>query len=1046
MNSSGIKRGLASSAIAALAVAGLPLLASSANAVALSNGIAAGQVKLVGPIANGSTISAKADGTDSTVRLTAVAASDVTAVSFQYSLDGTNWTTIGTATADDGAFAYEWNPAAVAGGTVQLRAVAGSVNSTAVTGVVVNNTANTANLTAGSAAGVFQSPDYAADGTANDPQNVIVAGTTSAAGTVNLKWYNGTTFVGTDTATAAVTAPATTGTFAGVVNINGYSYGTTDQLLLQADLGANTGADTEGYTLYKQVITTVTAAADKTNLPSGQSANITVTVKDQNGNPIAGARVGNSLNGGTALTNAKGQATFTLPAGSSASYFADATDVAGYQAALGDKQSDTIAIATYSPSSSSIPGTSTDGAAFDLDEYTAGDISVQVKDQNGNNLAAAGRTVSYYWVETPFDGSPATQRFPAGTAVTTVLTDGTGKAVIDFPSGQTDVNGTYELYASLSADGLGNGAVASSKVLTVKAGQAALKFAPADRVQGAVGSTVSVTGTLALTDGTALPGRTVTTGYNNGGGNSNIVQADGTTGNSRSYTTGTDGSFKVEIKDGATPTTAESGTLAADSTVIAGSPDAVETVDFTPGLTPAAITISNPASTTTAGLTKTYGVTLSYDSDLTTAGVQNAPLANTDVTLTLDHGFFTPNTLTPAATPAAGDDAYNLKNLGSSITVKTDGSGQATVTTTIAKDAGFDDDGLVDAKITATAGSVSASDTDTWTSASPLNGGTAAIDLAPAAFQQSTVLPDARTGQNVAFDVFVTDQYGNKVPGASVTVTGSGSLAGFSTPVNTNVTVDDDVVVNSNQLGSGTLAVSWNTKTTKYDATGAIVISNPPAGETLTDSQAVSFYAYDINTATLSLVDSASGTAPKGQAVTVTAKVVDSKGQPIQGVGVSFLRQGPGNVTDGDPNLSVSTNAKGEAYYSFIGTSAGTANVSAVFADNTGRKTLTDSIVITGASAPTAIKVTLTGDDNGGRDDKLTVTTTAKAAGADITIYKVKKNGKRGGVVATATVNNSGTTKVTVPDTNGKKSTKYVAVVSATSDTKAGTSNKKTVK
>lgn len=158
MNSSGIKRGLASSAIAALAVAGLPLLASSANAQPLSSGISAGQVKLVGPIANGSTISAKADGTDSTVRLTAVAASDVTAVTFQYSLDGTNWTTIGTATSDDGAFGYEWNPAAVAGGTVQLRAVAGSVNSTAVTGVVVNNTANTANLTAGSALGVFQTP------------------------------------------------------------------------------------------------------------------------------------------------------------------------------------------------------------------------------------------------------------------------------------------------------------------------------------------------------------------------------------------------------------------------------------------------------------------------------------------------------------------------------------------------------------------------------------------------------------------------------------------------------------------------------------------------------------------------------------------------------------------------------------------------------------------------------------------------------------------------------------------------------------------------
>lgn len=1042
MNSSGIKRGLASSAIAALAVAGLPLLASSATASPVNAGVPAGTAVLVA--ANNDVLSIKADGTDSTIRLEALAASDVTTVAFEYSINGGGaWTSIGSATADDGAFSYEWAPpASIVGLTnVQVRAVANGTAQAPVTGLTINATGNSVNIAAGSALGVFQSPYSAA-------QNVAVSGTASDASTVRV-------FAGQSVTTspqsfsATVTAPATTATWGGILDIAGYSYGTTDQLLLTTDTGAGTSKDVESYSLYKQVITTVTATADKTNVPSGQTATVTVTVKDQNGNPVAGARVGVVGTTATDFTDAKGQKTFTLAGGSTAAYYADATNQNGFDAAVGDKKSDNVTVNQYVAAPTTLAGASVDGAAFDFDEYAGGDLSVQVKDQNGTNLDTTGQTLSYYWVVTPFSGAAAIN-VPAkdvngNPTFDTNAVDTAGKFTVPLPVAPA---GTYELYAKLGADGLGNGAIAAAKVLTVKAGNAALTFAPAGKVQGALGSTVSVTGTLALEDGTPLPGRTVSTSYS--GATSGIVQANGTTGASRTFTTGTDGTFKVDVKDAATPATAESATLTADSTIVNGvGTDATETVDFTAGLTPAEITVAGGAGTSTAGLGKTYTVTLSYDSDLTTAGVQAQPLANTDVTLTVDHGFFTPNTLTPAATPAAGDDAYNLKNLGTSITVKTDANGSATVTTTIAKDAGFDDDGLVDAKITATAGSVSASDTDTWTSANPLNGGTAAIDLAPAALQDSTVLPDVRSDQDASFDVYVTDQFGNKVPGAPVTVSGTGSLAGFSTSFNTNVTVDDDVVVGSNLLGSGTLKVTWTTRTNKYAGTPlAITTSNPPApgGETLTDTQDVSFYAYDINTATLTLTDSASGSAPVGQAVTVTAKVVDAKGQPVQGVAVAFLRQGPGGVTDGDPNLTVSTNAKGEAYYNFIGTSKGTASVSAVFSDNTGRKTLTDAIAITSTATPTAIKVTLTGDSNGAKDDRLVVTTTGKAAGADITIYKVKKNGKRGGVVATATVNNSGTTKVTVPDTNGKKSTKYVAVVSATDATKAGTSNKKTVK
>lgn len=1056
MNSSGIKRGLASSAIAALAVAGLPLLASTANAVTLNNGFGANTVAFANANANPSTLSIKADGTDSTVRLEAIAGSSVTSLAFEYSINGgTAWVPIGTATADDGAFSYDWAPPAsivnVPG--LQIRALAngGTTAAATLTNQVISATANSTNITAGSALGVFQSP-YG-----TNAQNVIVSGTASYNGNVNVD-IPGIAASAASFAAAPVSG-STTNVWSGVVNIDGYSYGTTDQLLVRTSAAANSGEDFEAFSLYKQVITTVTATADKTNLPAGgPGATVTVTVKDQNGNPIAGARVGKVGSDAApgALTNAKGQITFTQNPGTTAAYYADATASLSYEAAVGDKKSDDVTVGQYVAAPTTLAGASADGAAFDFDEYIGGpadQISVQVKDQNGANIDATGQSLQYYWVVTPFSGATPiylpSKDVSGNPTFTTNNVQANGKFNVPLPAGQPA--GTYELYSKLTANGLGNGAIAASKVLTVKAGNAAITFAPNGKTQAAAGATASATGTLALDDGTPLPGRTVRVAYSQssgGGSSAQLLAADGTAapGNTRDFVTGTDGTFKADIKDVVeTNQPVETGTLTANTLpdIITATPDASEAVEFVKSLTPAQVLIDDPASISTAGTTKTYTVTVNADSDPVAAGVQAQALANTDVTLTLDHGFFTDGT--DAAAPTVGADTNNLKNLGTTITVKTNASGQATVKTTIGRDAGFDDDGAVAAKITATAGSATVSDTDDWTSASPINGGTASIDLAPAAFQQSTVLPDARDEQSIAFDVILTDQFGNKVPGETYSVAGTGSLAGFTTTTSSDTTVDNDIVVLGSQtaLGAGSLKVTWVADTSKYAAPLPTVAAGT---ETLTDTADVNVYAYDINTATLSLENDVNGTAPVGTAVTETVKVLDAKGQPVQYEDVDFLRQGPGNVTDGDPNSTPATNAKGEAYYSFTGTSAGVARISAVISGDTGRKTLTDEVTFTGATAPTAIKVTLTGDDNGAKDDRLVVTTTGKAAGADITIYKVKKNGKRGGVVATATVNNSGTTKVTVPDTNGKKSTKYVAVVSATSDTKAGTSNKKTVK
>ncbi|MBZ5735097.1 Ig-like domain-containing protein [Nocardioides sp. TRM66260-LWL] len=1040
MNSSGISRGLAATAIASLAITGLPFLASTASAATLALGSTTG-VELVSP-QPGSTVSTLNDGTDSTVRLTARAGSSVTSVSFEYSLNGTTWTPIGTATADDGAFAYEWAvPASLIGAAgLQVRAVAGAQTDAAA--ITASSTEASTNVTAGSALGVFQSP-YAAP---NDQQSVVVSGTASYAGSVGVTWLQGTDTFSAPTAVPAAPAPGSSvNAWKAVLDITGYAYGNGDQLLVRSGALAATD-DTEAFSLYKQTITSVTAVAADPNVPSPGSSAVTVTVKDQRGNAIAGARVGVVGANATEFTNADGQATFTQAGGSSQAYYADATNSNGYEPVLGDVKSSDLTVGQYAAAPTSLVATSTDGAAFDVDEYAAGDITVQVKDQNGRNFDTTGQTLQYYWAITPFNGGPV-QYVPAkdaqgGTVYSEQASETNGRFTVALPSGPS---GTYELFGRLGADGLGNNAIAVSRLLSVKAGQADLSLKP-KRAQAAIGGTATVVGTVALEDGTALAGRTVAVDY--AGGNAGIVQATGNPAPTRTYSTGLAGTFTVEVKDPATPATPESGTVTADAGALGGTETA--DVDFLVSLAPAQIdVVGNFGSASTPGLTKSYTVTVSADSDPTQTGVQPQPLANTEVTLTLDHGFFTDGT--PATTPVRGADAGNLKNLGTSIKATTDENGEVVVTTAIARDAGFDDDGLVDAKITATAGSATGSATGQWDSSDPLNGGDVKIAFAPAQFQESTALPQVRQDQEVAFDVKVTDQFGNVVGGESVDLSATG--AGQTFLNTTNVTSDfaDDADVyayRSTGTGEVTVTGTWQADTSTYDASTPPVAV--PGTETLTGSRSYTVYAFTIATAMATLDDDVDSQALVGQAVTETVRVLDSAGQPIEGVDVSFLRQGPGTEGTGDSNFTTRTNAKGEAYYTFIGTRAGTATVSAAISGPTGTRTLTDQVVVRDATTPpaekTPIRVVLSGPDNGPYSDKLTVDTTAKAAGATIKIYKITSTGKKGPLVATSKVGVAGRTFILVKDTNGNSRSTYVASVLSSEDTKQGTSNRKAVR
>lgn len=213
-------------------------------------------------------------------------------------------------------------------------------------------------------------------------------------------------------------------------------------------------------------------------------------------------------------------------------------------------------------------------------------------------------------------------------------------------------------------------------------------------------------------------------------------------------------------------------------------------------------------------------------------------LAGQSVTLSVDHGFFTPVctksgltnyancTFDPA--PAAGAPVGNLASLGQSITATTDAQGNVTVALGIARDAAFDNFGNLVAHVTAVSGGVTlaesvpgqsanaapfqcnnvgqsgnanntansgnnnapgagpqagcATGTPWTTNAAPLNGGTVQIVSIPntstePALASGTTANNVPNNQTRTIVLHLTDQFGNLTSGGAtsgVTLTKTG--------------------------------------------------------------------------------------------------------------------------------------------------------------------------------------------------------------------------------------------------------------------------------
>ncbi len=398
MNSSGIKRGMAALAITAVAVAGIPALVGPAFADSVNSqvneapGLTVNDVQLY--LEDNWNLSVKNDGTDTSIRLEAGGGDNVEQVRFEYRLTAFSpLTEIATVSRnDDGAFSTEWIPTD-APYNLPFGAVLFSIRAVGLNGgnaipgsldfavaQALRSTGpniNTINIpTDNDGRGFYDATDGACN---NGPVNIAVHGTssiTSLAGAdrPEIAWMEGdgnaydNVFVNTNATRAASFGT----TWAGVLDVTvgnpvgEYQFSPafpvepneivvrarTDKLLVpQPDTETD---DFESFTLYDQVITTVTAVNTGGNtLPD--PAPITITVLDQNGQPVADAAVvrGQNDNPGSSpelylgQTNGLGQVyTDQAPTANDPTrfYFADQDCNDTFSPAAGDKRSSTVVV------------------------------------------------------------------------------------------------------------------------------------------------------------------------------------------------------------------------------------------------------------------------------------------------------------------------------------------------------------------------------------------------------------------------------------------------------------------------------------------------------------------------------------------------------------------------------------------------------------------------------------------------------------------------------------------------------------------------------
>ncbi|HET9383659.1 MAG TPA: invasin domain 3-containing protein, partial [Gemmatimonadales bacterium] len=776
------------------------------------------------------------------------------------------------------------------------------------------------------------------------------------------------------------------------------------------------------------VQSTVVAAPGSITAGSG-IATITVTARDQFGNPIEGAAVVLAASGGgntvtqPAMTNAAGVATGTLSA-----TVAEGKTVAATIDGTGIAQTAAVTVTPAGVSTTQSTLTAASGTITASEGTSSTSIAVTARDAFGNPIPGATVVLAASGSGNTLTQPPPTDA--SGLTIGTLSSTTAGDRVVS-----ASIDGTA-ISQSAAVAVTPAGASAAQSTLTAAAGMITAST-------GASSTTLSVTARDAF--GNLIPGATVALAVT---GTGNTLTQPATPTDANGIATGTLSATVAEDKvvsatvDGigvtqtVTVTTAAAAADAAQSTVTAAP------ASITAGSDVATITVTardqfgNPVPGATVVVAATgAGITLVQPGVTSVGGVTTGTLSATGagakvISATIDGTGVTQTatvTVTPAgvsatqstvvaapATLVAGSDLATITVTardpfgnpipGATVVLTATGSGN-----TLTQPAGSTN------AAGATTATLSSTAAETKTVSATINGHaitqTATVSVGHAGVDgaQSTLTaaPASITaGSDVAtITVTARDQFGNPVPGATVVVAATGA----------GITLVQPGVTSVGGVTTATLSAT---------GAGAKVISASIAGTGVTQTATVLVTPAGVS-AEQSTVTAAPGTivASSGSgSTTVTVAARDAFGNPIQDATVVLAATGTGNtVTQPGP-----TEANGIASGTLSSTAAGDKVVSATINGTGVGQTVIISVLAAAVSGDQSTVIASPG----------TVTASNGSSSATITVTARDQFGNpiegRAVVLAASGTANSLTQPATTTDANGIATGTLTATVAET--------------
>jgi hypothetical protein len=235
-----------------------------------------------------------------------------------------------------------------------------------------------------------------------------------------------------------------------------------------------------------------------------------------------------------------------------------------------------------------------------------------------------------------------------------------------------------------------------------------------------------------------------------------------------------------------------------------------------------------------------------YAKDNDTNPANDVPISDANVDVSTSVGFLSPNAESAnAAVLATGHNAEgNLfgyyQNDGGSKTVSTGDAAQAGAVVAIERDAGFDDNGQVDATVTVKSGDVTTTVPVTFSSGVLLNVGSATLERA-----SDAPAGDVEVGDEVGFNFVVTDQFGNRVGNEQAQISDDSTTADFVTDEDFDSTLSDfttsgvGVVAFAEAPGVQTLLASMSP--------GQVLVGPAPANDPVSSNHNVTASSDPIN-------------------------------------------------------------------------------------------------------------------------------------------------------------------------------------------------------